>query len=72
MEANHPEQPHAISLEEASAIAGEVRELIEAGKERLARETVRDATQQEVQALMRENLELNWVHEISRRSAETD
>ena len=31
---------------------------MEAGKERLARETVRDATQQEVQALRRENLEL--------------
>ena len=34
------------------------KEFMEAGKERLARETVRDATQQEVQALRRENLEL--------------
>ena len=34
------------------------KEFTEAGKERLARETVRDATQQEVQALRRENLEL--------------
>ena len=31
---------------------------MEAGKERLARDTVRDATQQEVQALRRENVEL--------------
>ena len=36
MEANQTEQPQAISLEEASAIAGEVRELIEAGEERSA------------------------------------
>ena len=31
---------------------------MEAGKERLTRDSVRDATQQEVQALRRENLEL--------------
>ena len=31
---------------------------MEAGKERLTRDTVRDATQQEVQALKRENVEL--------------
>ena len=31
---------------------------MEAGKERLARDAVRDATQQEVQALKRENVEL--------------
>ena len=34
------------------------KEFMEAGKERLARDTVRDAAQQEVQALRRENLEL--------------
>ena len=34
------------------------KEFMEAGKERLARDTVRDATQQEVQALRRENGEL--------------
>ena len=33
---------------------------MEAGKERLARDTLRDATQQEVQALRRENGELLW------------
>ena len=31
---------------------------MEAGKERLTRDSVRDSTQQEVQALRRENLEL--------------
>ena len=31
---------------------------MEAGRERLTRDTVRDATQQEVQALKRENVEL--------------
>ena len=36
METDHPEQSQAISLEEASAIAGEVRDLIEAGDERSA------------------------------------
>jgi transposase len=34
------------------------KEFMEAGKERLARDTVRDATQQEVQQLRRENGEL--------------
>ena len=34
------------------------KEFMEAGKERLARDTVRDATQQEVQQLKRENGEL--------------
>ena len=34
------------------------KEFMEAGKERLARDTVRDATQHEVQALKRENGEL--------------
>ena len=34
------------------------KEFMEAGKERLTRDSVRDATQQEVQALRRENLEL--------------
>ncbi len=34
------------------------KEFMEAGKERLARDTVRDAALQEVQALRRENLEL--------------
>ena len=34
------------------------KEFMEAGKERLTRDTVRDATQQEVQALRRENVEL--------------
>ena len=34
------------------------KEFMEAGKERLARDTLRDATQQEVQALRRENGEL--------------
>ena len=36
------------------------KEFMEAGKERLARDTLRDATQQEVQALRRENGELLW------------
>ena len=35
------------------------KEFMEAGKERLTRDTVRDATQQEVQGLRRENVELN-------------
>ena len=35
------------------------KEFMEAGRERLTRDTVRDATQQEVQALKRENVELN-------------
>ena len=35
------------------------KEFMEAGKERLARDTVRDAAQQEVQTLRRENVELN-------------
>ena len=34
------------------------KEFMEAGKERLTRDAVRDATQQEVQALRRENVEL--------------
>ncbi len=34
------------------------KEFMEAGKERLTRDSVRDVTQQEVQALRRENLEL--------------
>ena len=34
------------------------KEFMEAGKERLTRDTVRDATQQEVQQLKRENVEL--------------
>ena len=34
------------------------KEFMEAGKERLARDTVRDATQQEIQQLKRENGEL--------------
>ena len=34
------------------------KEFMEAGKERLTRDSVRDATEQEVQALRRENLEL--------------
>ena len=34
------------------------KEFMEAGRERLTRDTVRDATQQEVQALKRENVEL--------------
>lgn len=34
------------------------KEFIEAGKERLARDSVRDATRQEIQALKRENSEL--------------
>ena len=34
------------------------KEFMEAGKERLARDTVRDAAQQEAQALRRENVEL--------------
>ena len=34
------------------------KEFMEAGKERLARDTVRDATQQEVHQLKRENVEL--------------
>ena len=34
------------------------KEFMEAGKERLTRDSLRDATQQEVQALRRENLEL--------------
>ena len=34
------------------------KEFMEAGKERLTRDTVRDATQHEVEALRRENLEL--------------
>ncbi|MCE2464304.1 MAG: hypothetical protein J4F46_10455 [Dehalococcoidia bacterium] len=36
MGTDHPEHTQAISLEEASAIAGEVRDLIEAGDERSA------------------------------------
>ena len=34
------------------------KEFMEAGRERLTRDMVRDATQQEVQALRRENVEL--------------
>ena len=34
------------------------KEIMEAGKERLTRDAVRDATQQEVQVLRRENVEL--------------
>ena len=34
------------------------KEFMEAGRERLTRDTVRDATQQEVQALKQENVEL--------------
>ena len=34
------------------------KEFMEAGKERLARDTLRDATQQEVHQLKRENVEL--------------
>ena len=34
------------------------QEFMEAGRERLTRDTVRDATQQEVQALKRETVEL--------------
>ena len=34
------------------------KEFMESGRERLTRDTVRDATQQEVQALRRENVEL--------------
>ena len=41
---------------------------MEAGKERLARDTLRDATQQEVHQLKRENVELKWLMaEPSRR-----
>ena len=35
-----------------------IKEFMEAGKERLARDTLRDATQQEVHQLKRENVEL--------------
>ena len=42
------------------------KEFMEAGRERLTRDTVRDATQQEVQALKRENVELKqMVAELS-------
>ena len=46
--------------ETAKAVAAEERteEFMEAGRERLTRDMVRDATQQEVQALRRENVEL--------------
>ena len=37
---------------------GSNKEFMEAGKERLTRDAVRDATQQEVQALRRGNVEL--------------
>ncbi len=37
---------------------GWTKEFMEAGKERLSRDAVRDATQQEVQQLKRENVEL--------------
>ena len=37
------------------------KEFMEAGKERLTRDAVRDATQQEVQGLRRENVELKQV-----------
>ena len=39
------------------------KEFMEAGKERLTRDAVRDATQQEVQAIRRENVELKQLVE---------
>ena len=42
------------------------KEFMEAGRERLPRDTVRDATRQEIQDLKRENGELRqWVAELS-------
>ena len=47
---------------------GWTKEFMEAGKERLARDTLRDATQQEVHQLKRENVELKQlVAELSWR-----
>ena len=37
------------------------KEFMESGKERLTRDTVRDATRQEIEHLKRENSDLNWL-----------
>ena len=48
-------------------ILGSTSEFMEAGKERLARDVVRDATQQEIQQLKRENGELKQLVASLRR-----
>ena len=65
MNGEQPASVHALSFQlvvlyspKAHSYYSWTKEFMEAGRERLTRDTVRDATQQEVQALKRENVEL--------------